>query len=438
MFGDFNVAIMGCGRIAELMADTLKHTKKARLYAVGSRNLVRAETFAKKWGAKKAYGSYEELVADPKVQLIYVATPHSEHFENAKLCIEAGKPVLVEKSFTANAKQAEELIRLAEEKKVFLTEAMWVRYMPFIEKIKEVVDSQVVGTPVSLSANLHYAISEKKRMVDPALAGGALLDVGVYSLTFASILFGDNIDRIVASCSYTDRHVDEQDNIVLYYKDGRVANLTAGMTGVSDRKGIITCTNGFIIVENINNPESMAVYNNKYEKIASYLRPSQHSGYEYEVIASMEAIKNGQIECAQMPHAQTIEIMHQMDACRKQMGIVYPFEDQKNTDLDGVVSEVTPVEPAADFNPFLHVGEEKAEENSLEQTTALPSIEETVEENPEVTRDVSLEETTSEPTAEPSVESKAATRASAETAEGENTAEAAENAEEKTEESPVF
>ncbi len=182
MLGKFNVGIMGAGNIAGVMADTLNKMKGVRLYAVASREKVKADVFAGKYGCKKAYGSYEELVTDKKADLIYIATPHSEHFANARLCIEHGKPVLCEKAFTANAAQAEELIKLSEEKGVFLAEAIWTRYMPMLSTIREVLGSGVIGEPKTLTANLGYVIDNVPRLLEPALAGGALLDVGVYTL----------------------------------------------------------------------------------------------------------------------------------------------------------------------------------------------------------------------------------------------------------------
>lgn len=326
MLGKFQIGIIGTGNIAAVMADTINKMKNVKLYAVASREKVKADVFAGKYGCKKAYGSYEELASDKKVDLIYIATPHSEHFANAKMCIEHGKPVLCEKAFTANAAQAEELVRLSEEKGVFLAEAMWTRYMPMLTTIREVVGSGVIGEPKTLTANLGYVISHVERLKDPGLAGGALLDLSIYPLNFALMLFGYNIAKIDSSCTYTDTGVDEQDSITLQYLDGRVAHLNSSMVSLSDRKGIVYGTKGFIIVENINNFESVAVYDSLYRKVGVYKCPKQISGYEYEVEASIKAIRSRQIECAEMPHAETLRVMKIMDSIRKEWGIVFPFE----------------------------------------------------------------------------------------------------------------
>lgn len=329
MFGSFNVGIMGSGNIAGIMAGTINKMKNVRVYAVASRQQVHADVFAGKYGCKKAYGSYADLVADKKVDLIYVATPHSEHYENVKMCLEAGKPVLCEKAFTLNATQAEELVRIAAEHKVFLAEAMWTRYMPMLTTIREVIGSGIIGEPKTLTANLGYVISSKERLTNLALGGGALLDVGVYTINFALMIFGHNISKIASCCTFTETGVDEQNAICLQYYDGKVANLNSSMVSLSDRQGIIYGTKGFAVVENINNFESIAVYDRQYKKVASYKCPKQISGYEYEVAACIEAIKCGQIECAQMPHSETLRVMRIMDEIRSQWGMKYPCEAQE-------------------------------------------------------------------------------------------------------------
>ena len=330
MFGNFNVGIMGSGNIAGIMAGTINKMKNVRVYAVASRQQVHADVFAGKYGCKKAYGSYEDLAADKKVDLIYVATPHSEHYENVKMCLEAGKPVLCEKAFTLNAAQAEELVRIAAEHKVFLAEAMWTRYMPMLTTIREVIGSGIIGEPKTITANLGYVISSKERLTNLALGGGALLDVGVYTINFALMIFGHNISKIASCCTFTETGVDEQNAICLQYYDGKVANLNSSMVSLSDRQGIIYGTKGFAVVENINNFESIAVYDKQYKKVASYKCPKQISGYEYEVAACIEAIKCGQIECAQMPHSETLRVMRIMDEIRSQWGMKYPCEAQED------------------------------------------------------------------------------------------------------------
>uniref|UniRef100_UPI0025AA1508 Gfo/Idh/MocA family protein n=1 Tax=Bacteroides acidifaciens TaxID=85831 RepID=UPI0025AA1508 len=239
MFKQKRIGILGTGKIAGVMAGTIKKMKNVKCYGVASRSEERAQEFANQYGIKVAYTSYEELVLDEKIDLVYIATPHSEHYANMKLCIENGKNVLCEKAFTANAAQAEEILMLAREKDVFVTEAMWVRYMPMLTTIKGVINSSIIGEPTMLTANLGYAISNKKRLIDPALAGGTLLDLGVYVLNFAAMIFGKEIERMDSSCILTDSGVDASESITLVYKDGKMAVLNSTMNGYTDRRGVI-------------------------------------------------------------------------------------------------------------------------------------------------------------------------------------------------------
>lgn len=320
------MAVLATGRIAGVMAKTIKEMDCVVRYGAASRSLEKAEQFAKEYGFEKAYGSYEEMVKDPEVQLVYVASPHSHHYEHIRLCLEHGKHVLCEKAFTVNAEQAEEVFALAKEKNLLLTEAMWVRYMPMTRKLQEVIDSGIIGKVSTVTANLYYLIDQVERIQRPELAGGALLDVGVYTLTFASVVMGDEIERIEAAAVKTETGVDAQNSITILYKDGRMASLCSGIMSISDRKGMIYGSKGFIIVENINNFEEIRVYNTKRELVETHLCPPQISGYEYQVEACVEAIRNGQTECPQMPHAKSVEIMRQMDEVRRQIGVVYPCE----------------------------------------------------------------------------------------------------------------
>ena len=320
------MAILGAGGIASTMAGTISRMEQVECYAVGSRSMEKAQAFAQKFGFQKAYGSYEELVKDEEVEQVYIATPHSEHYENARLCIRHKKPVLCEKAFTANAKQAKELLDYAKKEKVFITEAMWVRYLPMLQTIRAELADGAIGTPTMLTANLGYLINEVPRLQRPDLAGGALLDVGVYPINFARMIFGDRIVKISSACTYTDSGVDEQDSITLIYEDGRVAQLAASMLGLSDRRGTIYGTKGFMVIENINNFESLTVYDTGYRPVKKIERPEQISGYEYEVEACIRALSEGKLECEEMLHSETLRVMELMDALREEWGVKFPFE----------------------------------------------------------------------------------------------------------------
>lgn len=322
----YNVGIIGAGHIALKMASTLAVLPRTHRYAIASREMRKAMTFAKEQGFERAYGSYEELMDDPKVDLIYIATPHAFHFEQAKACILKGKPVLCEKAFTANAAQAEELLKLAEEKQVFIAEAIWTRYLPMSRTIAELVRKGAVGTPYLLSANLGYAITNRERLVRPELAGGALLDVGVYTLNFAAMVFGTEILSTTSTCVKMDNGLDAQDSITLVYPGERMAVLNCSMLARSDRQGTISGDGGHMIIDNINNPQSIKVLDGNYQTVAEYHAPSQVTGFEYEVNACLEALDKGLLQTLDMPHDETLRIMRQMDALRKEWGVRFPFE----------------------------------------------------------------------------------------------------------------
>ncbi len=328
MFGSTKIGIMGTGNIAGIMANTIKSMRGVTCYAVGSRTAENASRFASLYGVKKSYGSYEELVNDPKVELIYVATPHSEHYENVKLALNAGKNVICEKAFMLNERQAREVFDLAKEKNLLLTEAIWTRYMPMRAKINEVLASNVIGEPTMLTANLGYNISGKDRIRRPELGGGALLDLGVYVLNFASMVFGNDVTDIASICTFNELGMDMQDSITLRYRDGKTAVLCATAHSIADRTGVIFGTNGYIRVDNINNMEAITVFDNERKKIASYKAPRQITGYEYEIMACKKALSENWTECPEMPHSESLKILNMMDFIRKSNGIKFPGEDE--------------------------------------------------------------------------------------------------------------
>ena len=321
-----NIGFIGAGRIANTLASTMARMEDVNLYAIAARDLDRAQAFAAQYGFDKAYGSYEEMLQDPNVELVYIATPHSHHFEHMKLCIESGKNVLCEKAFTLNAAQAREIAAQARERGVYVAEAIWTRYMPSRAMINEVLASGIIGNISTLTCNLSYPVTYKERIVRPELAGGALLDVGIYGLNFALMHFGDDILRTDSSVRFTDTGVDAMETITLHYRDGRMAVITAGVLARGDRKGIFYGDKGYIIVENINNPQSIAVYDLTDTLIKKMDVPAQITGYEYQIREAMARIRAGETESASMPLDTTIAVMERMDALRKDWGLIYPME----------------------------------------------------------------------------------------------------------------
>lgn len=320
------IGVLGTGGIVKAVAPTLQKMENMECYAIASRTPERAKEAAEKYGFAKAYGSYEELVADSEVELVYIATPHSRHYEDMKLCITHHKPVLCEKAFTMNSAQAKEIKELAAKEGVFVAEAIWPRYMPSRKMIRDTLDSGIIGNVSTLTANLSYVISQNYRIVAPELAGGALLDVGVYGLSFALTHMGTDIERIESSVQFTDTGVDGMESITIFYKNGTMAVLTHGIYARSDRKAIFYGDKGYMVVENINNPRSISVYDLSDRLIQHMDVPEQISGYEYEFQECMECIERGELESKYIPLDESIFLMEVADAIRKQWGLVYPQE----------------------------------------------------------------------------------------------------------------
>ena len=324
------VGIIGAGGIAHKMAQTLSRMTEAEAYAIASRTAGKSEAFARQYGMARAYGSYEALLEDDAIDLVYIALPHSHHCEWTLAALDAGKHVLCEKAFAANAAQARRMLTRAKEKKRLLAEAIWTRYMPSRSLIDEVIASGRLGQIVALSANLGYRIDGHERIIRPELAGGALLDLTVYPLNFAATVMGNDVKRIAASCVMAETGVDGMDNVLLEYAGGQAANLFTTIYALTDRRGMVYGTDGFLEVENINNPCALRIWSPDRDAprlLETIDIPKQISGYEYEVLACRRAIESGAPECPEMPHAETLRIMEQMDTIRAAFGIRYPFEE---------------------------------------------------------------------------------------------------------------
>ena len=345
-------AILGCGHIATKMAKAVKALETRNMgvecYAVASRTLDKAKQFAAEYGFGRAYGSYEELVQDVGVDLIYIATPHSEHYNNILLCLEHNKNLLVEKAFTANALMASEVIALAEEKGVFMCEAMWTRFLPAVQMVKDWILAGKIGKVESVEADFSMPLSHIGRLHKPELAGGALLDLGIYSLTFADIFLTDeeiykeipasagmtssgnctanHIVQTKTKCVKFHTGVDATDWIDLVYANGQVAHLKTSMVAPLKNEGVIYGSEGFIRVQNLNDMVEIQLFDVAGSLVESAQPPRIENCYEYEVLGCKAALEKGLKECPEMPHSKTMQIMTQMDSLRAQWGVSYPFE----------------------------------------------------------------------------------------------------------------
>ena len=321
------VGIIGAGWIAEKAAITLNALLECECYAIASRSLDKAQAFANQWHIKKAYGSYSELIADADVDLVYVATPHSHHFDVTRQALLAGKPCLVEKAFMANARQTSEILDIARQQQVFLAEAIWTRYQPVVDTVRSLISSGRIGTPRLITATLGYSMGDKPRIMRPDLCGGALLDLGVYVLNFVRMLFPSEIVSIDSLCVKSPSGIDLSNAITLVLADGMLCNLQSSAACVGDNIGVIAGTEGNLIIDNVNNPQAITVNGSDRTYIETIHVPQQITGYEYQFLACRQALIDGLLEPREMPHHETLYIMQLMDSLRQKWGVRYPMDE---------------------------------------------------------------------------------------------------------------
>ena len=321
------VGIIGTGWTAEKAAITLAGLTECEAYAVGSRSQEKADAFAAKWNIPKAYGSYAALIADADVDLVYVGTPHSHHYDVTREAILAGKPCLVEKAFMANHRQASDIVRLAREHQVFLAEAIWTRYQPVVATVRQLIADGRIGTPRLVTATLGYSMGDKPRIMRPDLCGGALLDLGVYALNFVRMFFGADIVSIDGHCVKSPTGMDLTNAITLVLSDGTLCNLQSSAQCVGDNIGVIAGTEGNLIIDNINNPQQITVNGPDRTYVETIRVPQQITGYEYQFLACRQCLKEGRLEPREMPLDETLYVMQLMDQLRRQWGVRYPMDE---------------------------------------------------------------------------------------------------------------
>ncbi|GAW48555.1 MULTISPECIES: Gfo/Idh/MocA family protein [unclassified Nocardioides] len=327
--------ILATGKIAHEFARDLALVPGARLAAVGSRRPESARAFADQHGAAAAYGSYAELVADPTVDVVYIATPHALHLDNARLCFEAGKHVLCEKPLALDTAAAAEMGRLAGEHDRFLMEAMWMACHPVIRELRERLGSGELGAPRQLHAELGSRVDAgpDDRMFDPALGASALLDIGIYPLTFAQLMLGP-VERLTATADLSDRGIDLDIAIAGRYPGGALATMTASITSYSSRRAEIGTSTGRIDLDDFHHP-AKAVFTPYAEGEGSWVvepgepveilgaEPIIGQGYGNEIAEVGRCLREGLRESPLVPHEQTLALMRQMDELRAQVGVSF-------------------------------------------------------------------------------------------------------------------
>jgi predicted dehydrogenase len=326
---DIKWGIIGCGKIANMFATSLKALDDGTLLAGASRTPGRAAAFAEKRGMDRAYSDYEALVADPDIDAVYIATTHNFHYENARLCLENGKHVLCEKPFTVNAAQTRELMKLASEKKLFMMEAVWTRFLPAIRKLQALLSEGVVGEVLTVKADFSIAgeFGAEHRLKNRALAGGALLDLGIYPITFASVVFGGQPARIQSSAVIGETGVDDRSFYLFDYEGGRRAMLSSSFTHNAPSEGIICGTKGYIRVPGFHQAHEFQIHregNTPPETVS--LPYGEGENFKFEIAHAMECIAAGKLESDIMPLSETLAVMQTMDALRAQWGLLYEGE----------------------------------------------------------------------------------------------------------------
>ncbi len=323
---NFSWGILGPGGIARAFAKDLTFLEGHRIGAVGSRSLGNAQSFAQEFGGT-AYGSYEELVNDSSIDAIYVATPHPAHHDSVILALNAGKPVLCEKPFAVNATEAQAMIDAASHNKVALMEAMWARFLPHYAKVREIIASGVLGPILSIHADHGQRLADQNipRLVEPHLAGGALLDLGIYPISFAHMILGNPLS-INSSAVMTDKGVDAQTSMIFTYENGAQSVLTTTMIEQTPCRAVVAGLHGWLEIDRtFYNPASMRVILND-GSVTQY--PSTYTGHGLREQAESfrQLVQSGKLESDILSWQDTIDIMKTMDAVREQIGLKYPFE----------------------------------------------------------------------------------------------------------------
>ncbi|MGW1466385.1 Gfo/Idh/MocA family protein [Streptomyces sp. NPDC002308] len=333
MSGTVRWGILATGGIAATFTKDLLGLPDAEVVAVASRTEKSARAFAERFGIERAYGSWAELVADEDVDVVYVATPHSAHYEATALALRAGKHVLCEKAFTLDARQAGELVGLARERGLFLMEAMWTYLNPVVRRMTELVREGAIGEIRTIQADFGFAgdVGPEHRLRNPALGGGALLDLGVYPVSFAQLLLGEP-DRVQADALLSPEGTDLNTGILLGWDSGATALLSCSIVGHHPTAATVIGTKGRIdFPHSFFHPDHFLLYRADAadpapEKIVTGPGPQGLSGMQYEAVEVMRALRAGETESPLVPLDGSLAVMRTLDAVRDRIGVRYPSD----------------------------------------------------------------------------------------------------------------
>jgi dihydrodiol dehydrogenase / D-xylose 1-dehydrogenase (NADP) len=326
-----NWGIMGAGIVANKMADALKITPGSHLSAIASKTPAKAKAFANKHAVLNAF-SYQEIVESKEVDVIYVATTHNFHFENAKLALQHGKHVLIEKPFTVNAKEARELVRIAREKSLFLMEAIWTRFLPSVRLMKNKIQNHEIGEVKQINISFGGFVSPnyEVRLKDPELGGGVTLDMGIYPISFVCFLLGELPIDIKSMTLFSERGVDEIANYMFHFPSGCLAKISTSFNLKMKNEALIYGTEGYIEFPRFPIGERFVLFKhggtNDIKETKEIIEKGHSNGFIYQVEEVSRCIQQGQLESKIITLDETIAIMEVMDKMRAEWGFVYPFE----------------------------------------------------------------------------------------------------------------
>ena len=323
---EYKWGILAPGNIANKFAQGLASIPNAVLYAVGSRDLARAQNFADKHGFQKAYGSYEELAADPDVDIIYVAPPHPQHAEAAALCLNNKKAVICEKPFAANAAQASKMIECARRNNVFLMEAMWTRFLPSICKVRELIAAGAIGGVRHVSADFCFraGVDPNGRLFAPAAAGGSLLDVGVYNVSFCSMIYGKQPDVIHSYMNIGSTGVDETASVLFGYDGGQSALTLSAIRLNTPQDASIYGEEGYIKIPGYWCGDTVILSNK--DGAQEFKMPFGDGGFQFEALEAMACLDKGLLESPVIPLDESLAVIETLDKIRSDNNLRYPFE----------------------------------------------------------------------------------------------------------------
>ncbi|MDP3313671.1 Gfo/Idh/MocA family protein [Lutibacter sp.] len=322
----YNWAILGCGKIARKFVTELKELPNAKLYATSARQLTNAEDFSKEFGFEKAYGSYQEMVNDPKVDIVYIATPHNFHSEHTLLCLNHKKAVLCEKAFAINSKEVRQMIHASKENNTFLMEAFWVVFRPKFKKVLALIQTENLGKLKFVKSDFMFngEFNPNNRLYNLDLGGGSLLDIGIYPIFTSLMLLGT--PTVIKVLPYFSTTGSEESIAMLFgYKNGETAVLTSSFAASCKNETELCFENGYIKFDRISNNPILLQLNNKQQLIDFETGP--HLGYHFEALHVMECLDKNLKESPILPLSLSLNLMEILDAVRKEAGIVFPNHD---------------------------------------------------------------------------------------------------------------